>query len=112
MADATPINQTESLANSFRPGNGVPPPLLMGRDGPLEEFERFLCETHEVHANWTLTGIRRVRPEMRDVDQVVARLLERGLVSRPSRGPDDVAVPLFRADLRRRADLNHRSRAR
>ena len=112
MADVAPINRTESLANPFRPGNGVPPPFLAGRDGLLAEFERFLGEAHPVHANWTLTEIRRALPDMQNVDQVVARLLERGLVYRPSRGRDDFALPLVRADLRRRADLTHLSRAR
>jgi hypothetical protein len=50
--------RTELLANPFRPGNGVAPPYLAGRDGLLEEFERYLGETHPLHANWTLTGIR------------------------------------------------------
>ena len=58
MADVVPITPTESLANPFRPGNCVPRPTLAGRDGMLEEFERFLGETHPVHVNWTLTEIR------------------------------------------------------
>lgn len=55
---ATRAHRTEQLANPFRPGNGVPPPYLAGRDALLEEFERFLGETHPPHRNWTLTGIR------------------------------------------------------
>jgi len=50
--------RTEQLANPFRPGNGVAPPYLAGRDGLLGEFERFIGEAHPPHANWTLTGIR------------------------------------------------------
>jgi hypothetical protein len=50
--------QSEPLANPFRPGNGVAPPYLAGRDGLLAEFERYLAETHPPHANWALTGIR------------------------------------------------------
>jgi len=50
--------RTEQLANPFRPGNGVAPPYLAGRDALLVEFERYLGETHPPHANWTLTGIR------------------------------------------------------
>jgi hypothetical protein len=46
------------LANPFRPGNGVAPPYLAGRDRLLAEFERFLAEPHPPHPNWTLTGIR------------------------------------------------------
>jgi hypothetical protein len=49
---------SEPLTNPFRPGNGVAPPYLAGRDGLLDEFERYLAETHPRHANWTLTGIR------------------------------------------------------
>ena len=58
MAEVTPNNRTETLANPFRPGNGVPPPYLAGRDALLAEFERFLAEPHPVHPNWTLTGLR------------------------------------------------------
>ena len=56
--------------------------------------------------------IRRALPETPNVDQVVARLLERGLIHRPSRGRYDFALPLFRAYLRRRANLTELSRAR
>ena len=58
MPDNAPTNRSELLANPFRPGNGVPPPYLAGRDAMLAEFERFLAEPHPVHANWTLTGLR------------------------------------------------------
>ena len=104
MADVTPLTQTDSLANPLRPGNGVPPPSLAGRDRLLAEFELFLGDSHPAH------GIRWALPDVQNVDQVIARLLEGGLVYHPSRGPDDVALPLSRADLRRRADLTHRSR--
>jgi len=46
------------LPNPFRPGNGVPPPFLAGRDPLLVEFERYLHESAPPHSNWTLTGIR------------------------------------------------------
>lgn len=58
MAQTQAIAPTEQLANPFRPGNGVPPPFLAGRDPLLAEFERFLGEAHPPHPNWTLTGIR------------------------------------------------------
>jgi hypothetical protein len=58
MNQAEPRAATEQLANPFRPGNGVAPPYLAGRDPLLAEFERFLSEPHPPHANWTLTGIR------------------------------------------------------
>jgi len=45
------------LANPFRPGNGVAPPYLAGRDPLLAAFESFLIEA-PLHANWTLTGLR------------------------------------------------------
>ena len=48
----------EQIANPFRPGNGVQPPYLAGRDALLAEFDRFLAESHPPHINWTLTGIR------------------------------------------------------
>jgi hypothetical protein len=57
----THVNQqrrTEQLANPFRPGNGVAPPYLAGRDALLVEFERYLDEIHPPHTNWTLTGLR------------------------------------------------------
>ncbi len=58
MAEPSAKPRTEPLANPFRPGNGVPPPYLAGRDALLAEFERFLTEPHPVHANWVLTGLR------------------------------------------------------
>ncbi len=58
MTQLDPNSRTESLANPFRPGNGVAPPYLAGRDPLLLEFARFLGEAHPPHANWTLTGIR------------------------------------------------------
>lgn len=58
MTDLDSTIRTEQLANPFRPGNGVAPPYLAGRDVLLGEFERYLGETHPPHANWTLTGIR------------------------------------------------------
>jgi hypothetical protein len=57
-AVVSPQVRTEQLANPFRPGNGVAPPFLAGRDPLLAEFERFLGEVHPPHANWALTGIR------------------------------------------------------
>ena len=48
---------TEQLANPFRPGNGVAPPYLAGRDRLLAEFEAFASE-RPIHPNWTLTGLR------------------------------------------------------
>lgn len=58
MTQTEPRARTEQLTNPFRPGNGVAPPYLAGRDPLLAEFERFLSEPHPPHANWTLTGIR------------------------------------------------------
>ena len=58
MAETTTTPRSEPLANPFRPGNGVPPPYLAGRDALLAEFERFLAEPHPVHVNWVLTGLR------------------------------------------------------
>jgi hypothetical protein len=50
--------QPNPLPNPFRPGNGVPPPYLAGRDRVLSAFEDWLLETPPLHANWTLTGLR------------------------------------------------------
>jgi hypothetical protein len=58
VTQVEPTARTEQLANPFRPGNGVPPPYLAGRNALLAECERFLAEEHPPHANWTLTGIR------------------------------------------------------
>jgi hypothetical protein len=58
VAQSQPIARTEQQANPFRPGNGVPPPYLAGRDTLLAEFERFVGESHPPHPDWTLTGIR------------------------------------------------------
>lgn len=57
MTDVAPTNRTEQLANPFRPGNGVAPPYLAGRDRLLSEFEAFASE-RPIHPNWTLTGLR------------------------------------------------------
>jgi hypothetical protein len=58
MTQAEPNARIEQFANPFRPGNGVAPPYLAGRDGLLAEFQRFLGEDNPPHANWTLTGLR------------------------------------------------------
>jgi hypothetical protein len=50
--------QPNPLPNPFRPGNGVPPPYLAGRDQFLDEAEDWLLESPPLHANWALTGLR------------------------------------------------------
>ncbi|MGH2601103.1 MAG: ATP-binding protein [Dehalococcoidia bacterium] len=50
--------QPNPLPNPFRPGNGVPPPYLAGRDQLLAAFEDWLIERPPLYANWTLTGLR------------------------------------------------------
>ena len=50
--------QPNPLPNPFRPGNGVPPPHLAGRDRLLDTFEDWLLEEPPLHANWALTGLR------------------------------------------------------
>jgi hypothetical protein len=50
--------QPNPLPNPFRPGNGVPPPYLAGRDRLLDTFEDWLLEVPPLHANWALTGLR------------------------------------------------------
>ena len=50
--------QPNPLPNPFRPGNGVPPPYLAGRDPVLQSFEDWLLEAPPLYANWTLTGLR------------------------------------------------------
>ena len=57
MTQAEPNARTEQLANPFRPGNGVVPPYLAGRDALLNAFDEFLAE-RPLHANWALTGLR------------------------------------------------------
>jgi len=45
--------------NPFRPGNGIPPPLLAGREAALESFSRLLDENARgVPANLILYGLR------------------------------------------------------
>ena len=48
----------EQSANPFRPGNGVLPAYLAGRERPLAEFDAFVADPHPLHANWTVTGLR------------------------------------------------------
>jgi hypothetical protein len=58
MAGAALARQPNPLPNPFRPGNGVPPPYLAGRDEVLTAFEDWLLEAPPLHANWALTGLR------------------------------------------------------
>ena len=48
----------DQSANPFRPGNGVLPAYLAGREKPLAEFDAFVADSHPLHANWTVTGLR------------------------------------------------------
>ena len=50
-------------------------------------------------------SLRRSLADLPNVDVVVRRLVDRGLVYRPTRGTYDFALPLFGAYLRRRAEL-------
>lgn len=58
MTSSALARQPNPLPNPFRPGNGVPPPYLAGRDQLLAEAEDWLLENPPLHANWTLTGLR------------------------------------------------------
>ena len=58
MTGSALARQPNPLPNPFRPGNGVPPPYLAGRDRLLAVFEDWLLETPPLHANWALTGLR------------------------------------------------------
>lgn len=46
--------------NPFRPGVGIRPPYLAGRDAPLRRFESMLRAAPEQPANMKLTGLRGV----------------------------------------------------
>lgn len=74
--------------------------------------QRVLDEMARHGGRVSALDIRRAMPETPNVDQVVSRLLERGLIYRPSRGRYDFALPLFRSYLRRWANLTELSRAR
>jgi len=50
-------------------------------------------------------SLRRALDDLPNVDVVVRRLVDRGLVYRPSRGTYDFALPLFGSYLRRRSEL-------
>lgn len=58
MNDSALARQPNPLPNPFRPGNGVPPPYLAGRDPVLIAFEDWIREAPPLHANWSLTGLR------------------------------------------------------
>jgi hypothetical protein len=49
--------------------------------------------------------LRRALGDLSNVDVIVRRLVDRGLVYRPTRGMYDFALPLFGSYLRRRAEL-------
>jgi hypothetical protein len=57
MTETQAADMKAEVANPFRPGNGVAPPFLAGRDRLLTEFEGFVNE-RPLHANWALTGLR------------------------------------------------------
>ena len=50
-------------------------------------------------------SLRRALGDLPNVDVVVRRLVDRGLIYRPTRGTYDFALPLFGSYLRRRAEL-------
>ena len=58
MTPSLLARQPNPLPNPFRPGNGVPPPHLAGRDHLLAAFEDWLIERPPLYANWALTGLR------------------------------------------------------
>ena len=58
MTGSALARQPNPLPNPFRPGNGVPPPYLAGRDDVLADAEDWLLEDPPLHANWALTGLR------------------------------------------------------
>ncbi len=58
MTGSPLARQPNPLRNPFRPGNGVPPPYLAGRDQVLAEAEDWLLEDPPLHANWAITGLR------------------------------------------------------
>lgn len=51
---------TSSGKNPFRPGVGIRPPYLAGRDGPIRRFEAMLRAAPQQPANMRLTGVRGV----------------------------------------------------
>ena len=57
MTQASAKARIEQLANPFRPGNGVTPPYLAGREALLDAYESFISEA-PLHANWAMTGLR------------------------------------------------------
>jgi hypothetical protein len=58
MTGSPLARQPNPLPNPFRPGNGVPPPHLAGRDSVVNAFEDWILEAPPLHANWALTGLR------------------------------------------------------
>ena len=58
MNSSALARQPNPLPNPFRPGNGVPPPYLAGRDPVVNAFEDWIREAPPLHANWALTGLR------------------------------------------------------
>lgn len=50
-------------------------------------------------------SLRRTLDDLPNVDVILRRLVDRGLIYRPTRGTYDFALPLFGSYLRRRAEL-------
>lgn len=87
-------------ANPYRPGAGVPPPVLTGRDDVLARFERVLEEVSsgEGQRPWAVTGARGVGKTV-----LLLELLQRAedagwVTARLEAGPpDSLAAALTRA---------------
>ena len=58
MTQAEPTARTEQLANPFRPGNGVAPPYLAGRDAAARRVRAIPRRATRSTPNWALTGLR------------------------------------------------------
>ena len=72
----------------------------------MQAFLEDLCTPAELEAKAPPdVRVLRTLVDLPNVDVVVRRLVDRGLVYRPTRGTYDFALPLFGSYLRRRAEL-------
>lgn len=73
--------------------------------GAGEAGQRVLGEMAQGGGPTSALWLRRALTDLPNVDVVLRRLTDRGLVYRPTRGTYDFALPLFGAYIRRRAEL-------
>jgi hypothetical protein len=80
-------------------------------EGATPAEQRVLEAMARVEGRVPLSRLHAALPEVSGLNLLVRRLVERGLIYRATRGAYDFALPLFRAHLRRRAEVTKVTRS-